>query len=75
MPPCKHQPGSLRITHVKAPAPVVAGQLNALNAPYVLATLTLAAELCRYDDAAGFSYGARAKICDQRRGGSFLRAH
>jgi len=49
--PVQHQPGSLRITHVKAPAPVVAGQLNALNAPYVLATLTLAAELCRYDDA------------------------
>jgi len=49
--PVLHQPGSLRIVHVRAPAPVVAGELNAANAEYVLATLTLAAELCRYNDA------------------------
>jgi len=49
--PVLHQPGSLRLVHVKAPAPVVAGELDTANAQYVLATLTLAAELCRYDDA------------------------
>ena len=49
--PVPHQPGSLRIAHVRAPAPVVAGELDTANAQYVLATLTLAAELCRYGDA------------------------
>ena len=49
--PVLHQPGSLRIVHVRAPAPVVAGELDTANAEYVLATLTLAAELCRYNDA------------------------
>ena len=49
--PVPHQPGSLRIVHVRAPAPVVAGELDTANAQYVLAALTLAAELCRYNDA------------------------
>jgi len=49
--PVQHQPGSLRIVHVRAPAPVVAGKLDTANAHYVLASLTLAAELCRYGDA------------------------
>src|SRR5690606_33340089 len=34
-------------------APVVAGQLNALNAPYVLAQLTEAARACMTGEAAG----------------------
>jgi len=49
--PQAHQPGSLRCVDVKAPSPVVPGKLDVKNAAYVLATLTFAAELCRYNDA------------------------
>lgn len=49
--PRAHQPGQLRYVHVPAPAPVVAGQLQVENAFYVLATLSLAAELCRSGEA------------------------
>ena len=49
--PQRHQPGSLTCVDVRTPAVVVPGELNQDNANYVLATLTLAAELCRYNDA------------------------
>ena len=46
-----HRPGRLRYVHVPAPSPVKAGELNVDNAFYVLATLSLATELCRCGDA------------------------
>ena len=48
-----HQPGKLRYIHVPLKEPSEAGQLNAANAGYVVATLGLAAELCRVGDASG----------------------
>lgn len=50
-PPAKHLPGQLRYIHVPAPARVVPGTLDVANAYYVLATLSLAAELCRSGEA------------------------
>ena len=49
--PQAHQPGRLRYIHVPAPAPVTPGELQVENAFYVLATLSLATELCRCGDA------------------------
>ena len=49
--PQAHQPGQLRYIHVPAPAPVTPGELQVENAFYVLATLSLATELCRCGDA------------------------
>ena len=46
-----HRPGQLRYIHVPAPSPVTAGELQVENAYYVLATLSLATELCRCGDA------------------------
>ena len=46
-----HRPGRLRYVHVPAPSPVKAGELSVDNAFYVLATLSLATELCRCGDA------------------------
>lgn len=45
--------GQLYVKHIGLAAPVVAGQLNALNAPYVLAQLTEAARACMTGEAAG----------------------
>jgi len=44
--PVSQQPGSLKILPVALKAAVSAGQLNPINAPYVLDTLRLAAEGC-----------------------------
>ena len=49
--PQAHQPGRLRYIHVPAPAPITPGELQVENAFYVLATLSLATELCRCGDA------------------------
>ena len=49
--PQAHQPGQLRYIHVPAPAPITPGELQVENAFYVLATLSLATELCRCGDA------------------------
>jgi 4-hydroxythreonine-4-phosphate dehydrogenase len=49
--PGPHRAGQLRYIHVPLAESVVAGQLNIANASYVLATLNLAAELCRVGDA------------------------
>ena len=49
--PRAHQPGRLRHIHVPAPAPITPGELQVENAFYVLATLSLATELCRCGDA------------------------
>ena len=49
--PQAHRPGQLRYIHVPAPSPVTAGTLQVENAYYVLATLSLATELCRCGDA------------------------
>ena len=49
--PRAHQPGQLRYIHVPAPAPITPGELQVENAFYVLATLSLATELCRCGDA------------------------
>ena len=46
-----HRPGRLRYVHVPAPSSVQAGELDVDNAFYVLATLSLATELCRCGDA------------------------
>ena len=46
-----HKPGELRYIHVPAPLAVNPGELQAENAFYVLATLSLATELCRCGDA------------------------
>ena len=45
--------GQLYVKNIELAAPVVAGQLNPLNAPYVLAQLTEAARVCMTGDAAG----------------------
>lgn len=45
--------GELYVKPVELAAPVIAGQLNPLNAPYVLAQLTEAARACMEGDAAG----------------------
>jgi len=52
-----HQPGTLRFVHVKTAAPVTPGALNTDNAAYVLATITLAAEQCRFHDASALVTG------------------
>jgi len=49
--PVEHQPGQLRYIHVPAPVEVLPGKLEPNNAFYVLATLSLAAELCRSGEA------------------------
>ncbi len=49
--PVPHRAGQLRYVHVPLAEHVVAGQLNTANTGYVLATLNLAAELCRVGDA------------------------
>jgi 4-hydroxythreonine-4-phosphate dehydrogenase len=49
--PQAHRPGQLRYIHVPAPAPITPGELQVENAYYVLATLSLATELCRCGDA------------------------
>ena len=49
--PRAHQPEQLRYIHVPAPAPITPGELQVENAFYVLATLSLATELCRCGDA------------------------
>lgn len=49
--PQAHQAGQLRYIHVPAPAPITPGELQVENAFYVLATLSLATELCRCGDA------------------------
>lgn len=41
------QPGELPVLPVRTAEPVIAGQLNAANAPYVIATLDRAVSLCQ----------------------------
>jgi len=42
----QHDPGTLRVLHIDAPAPVALGQLNTANARYVLALLDAAIDGC-----------------------------
>ena len=49
--PQASQPGQLRYIHVPATTSISAGKLEVENAFYVLATLSLATELCRCGDA------------------------
>ena len=42
----EHRPGYLTVFHVTCPAPVLCGQLNPQNAPYVLELLSISAALC-----------------------------
>ena len=58
--PTPHQPGHLRYVHVPAPVNVVPGQLEPDNAFYVLATLSLAAELCRSGEADALEFAGCA---------------
>ncbi len=45
--PSQHTPGSLHVAHIPLSVPAVAGQLNPLNAQYVLATLQHAVAGCQ----------------------------
>ncbi len=47
------QAGQLYVIDIELAAPVIAGQLNPLNAPYVLAQLSEAARACMSGEAAG----------------------
>lgn len=46
----KSKPGDLTVLHIPCAAPVIPGQLNALNSPYVLELLTQGATLCSKND-------------------------
>lgn len=52
-PPLPHQPGTLNIIPVSLNQRTIAGQLNNVNADYVIRTLTKAADICISGDASG----------------------
>jgi 4-hydroxythreonine-4-phosphate dehydrogenase len=49
MPPIRHQPGDIVISHVPLAGPAVAGELNVTNASCVLATLRQATAACQHN--------------------------
>ncbi len=69
--PQPHRPGNLTVWPVKLKAPVHPGQLNPLNAAYVLKTLQLAADACRSGQAAALVTGPVQKSVINDAGISF----
>jgi len=66
-----HRPGSIAVWPVALKAPAIAGQLNPLNAAYVLSTLELAADACQSGRAAAMVTGPVQKSVINDAGISF----
>lgn len=67
----EHEPGTLYVIPVKVMAPVIAQQLNVLNAEYVLRTLELASHLCKQNQAQAIVTGPVQKSIMQQAGIAF----
>lgn len=69
--PSVHQPGTLKILPVTLDKPAEAGKPNPLNAPYVIRTLEMAAELCQKKTAQAVVTGPVHKGIINRAGINF----